>query len=245
MDRFDCRVPAALQEVPCRQFKHGTWREFSDVVTPEHSLFIKWQDDAPRELLTFPEECQKLVLGHARLEYCTPAERPVITHKDGNVYHMRAEKTETCAPANRKGQGIPAPTILDCMREFIASEGKWEATGCFHRAAVWNPQTGTFIAQAEDIGRHNCIDRLAGDALLRKASLDGMFLFVSARATASLVRKAVRAGFAAMVSRSAVTTAGIANADEAGMALAGFAREIRFTVFTDKNGQIQDSHRGE
>jgi len=70
--------------------------------------------------------------------------------------------------------------------------------------------------------------------------LAGQVLYVTARATASLVGKAVRSGYAVMVSRSAVTTAGVETARKAGMTLLGFSRENRFSIFTDTHARIGD-----
>lgn len=233
---------ARLRELTCRQYKNGAWRDFTDIVTPEYPVYLQWPDAPTRELLTFPEGCDRLALGHALLELCAPGEHPAITATDGDTYTL-APIAAPAAPQPPTLSPIPAETILDCMKRFIAGEGRWEATGCFHRAAVWDPASGEFITQAEDIGRHNCIDRLAGWSVEKDRPLAGLMLFVSARATTSLVRKAVQAGFSAMVSRSAVTTSGVATAREAGMTLAGFAREIRFTVFTDPRGRFDDPAR--
>jgi len=124
------------------------------------------------------------------------------------------------------------------MAAFISSPGRWEGTGCFHRAALFDPGSRTFARRAEDIGRHNCLDRLAGYAAREDDSLARYALFVSARMTASLAAKAARAGFRMIVSRSAVTTAAIDAAQDAGVTLAGFARENRFTVFADPAERI-------
>lgn len=233
------REGSGLHEVACRQFKNGAWRDFTDVVTPEAELCLRWPDRPAVRLLAFPENLSRLALGHAMLELCAPGEMPHVTARNGDEWTL-APVSDTRRLADAPPASVDAERILACMTEFIAGEGRWEATGCFHRAAVWNPATQAFVAQAEDIGRHNCIDRLAGWSVENATRLDGMFLFVSARATASLVHKATACGFAAMVSRSAVTTSGLATARTAGMALAGFAREIRFTVFTDPAGRILD-----
>jgi FdhD protein len=125
----------------------------------------------------------------------------------------------------------------------VAGAGNWEATGCFHRAGILDPGAGRFLKVVEDIGRHNCMDRLAGWMLAAGAAPSGLALFASCRFTASLLAKVVRAGFGLAVSRSALTTAALDLARSQGLALAGFAREGRFTVFHDPAGVIADPGR--
>ncbi|MEG6506062.1 formate dehydrogenase accessory sulfurtransferase FdhD [Nitratidesulfovibrio sp. 1201_IL3209] len=133
-----------------------------------------------------------------------------------------------------------AAVLLDAMRAFMGEEGLWDGTGCFHRAGVYDPVQGRLLRRAEDIGRHNCIDRLAGWAAREGVDLAPRLLLVSARVTASLFAKARRAGFSFIVSRSAVTTASVDMATEQGVTLVGFARdrEERFTVFADAGGRV-------
>jgi FdhD protein len=116
--------------------------------------------------------------------------------------------------------------------------GHFNTTGCFHRAALYDPATRAFIHHTEDIGRHNCLDRLAGWAFDQRLTPSAFALFVTARATASLVTKAVHSGYGVMISRSAVTTGAVALARAAGMTLIGFSRENRFSVFTDPHARI-------
>ncbi len=225
-----------------RQFKEGAWRDFDDVFAPEEHLRLHWAQGDPKELLAFPDRgdgWRHLALGHAWLDLCPEGQRPVLVAQDGDDFHLEPR------PHAEGAVVAPCPvlapeTILAAMADFIQGAGRWDDTGCFHRMAVYAPLERRFVKRVEDIGRHNCLDRVAGHCL--EAGLDprGLVLFVSARATGSLVAKAVRAGFAMMVSRSAVTSGGMRRAKAGGLTLLGFAREIRFTVFTDSRGLVQD-----
>jgi FdhD protein len=136
---------------------------------------------------------------------------------------------------------LAARDILRAMERFIAEDGHWDATGSFHKAGILDPATGELIHAVEDIGRHNCLDRLTGYCA-RKRTVPGSFvLLVTARITGSLYAKARRAGFAFMVSRSAVTGASLLAAREEGTTLVGFCRpnEGRLTVFQDGRNRIR------
>ncbi|WP_051445106.1 formate dehydrogenase accessory sulfurtransferase FdhD [Desulfocurvus vexinensis] len=228
-------APGGLLRLACRQFKDGAWRDFADTVTPEAPVVLHWPGRDPVRLWAFAEDLDALALGHALLELCRPGQRPRLVQRKGDEFLLAPDTAPAPAPAPGPLPLEPAQ-VLDAMAGFIQAGGRWDDTGCFHRAAVFDPGARRFVHHVEDIGRHNCIDRLAGWALESGEPLPGRLLFVSARATASLAAKAARAGFGAMVSRSAVTTAGIAAAAGAGLSLAGFARAARFTVFTDPAG---------
>lgn len=225
-----------------RQFKQGTWRDLEDLLAPEEVLRIHWPGQQPKELLAFPDgenAWRRLALGHALLDICPPGQRPVLRSVQDADFHLEPEDAPVASGAAAFAP-LEAGVLLERMGEFIQAEGKWEHTGCFHRMALFDPIAGAFVAQVEDIGRHNCLDRLAGFCLEQDISPQGLALFASARATGSLVSKAVRAGFALLVSRSAVTTAGMRRAEQGGLTLVGFAREIRFTVFADPRGLVLD-----
>jgi len=82
------------------------------------------------------------------------------------------------------------------------------------------------------------VDRLVGLALTQGIDLGQGVFFGSARITFSLLQKLVKAGFKVLVSKSAVTTASVKLAREKRITLVGFAREERFTVFSDELQRI-------
>ncbi|WP_461211300.1 formate dehydrogenase accessory sulfurtransferase FdhD [Desulfocurvus sp. DL9XJH121] len=235
-------VPPAqggLDKASCRRFEDGAWRDFVDTVSPEARVVIRWPGAEPVVLWAHPHEPETLALGHARVELCPPGCVPVMEGVEGLEFSM-APRREPLQGLIPRPKAIAPDDVLAAMDGFMAQEGGWEATGCFHRAAFLEPYSRQFLKFAEDVGRHNCIDRLAGWALREGIHPALGIIFVSARVTASLAGKLAAAGFSAVVSRSAVTTAGVGIAHARRMTLAGFARPGRFTVFTDREGRILD-----
>lgn len=147
------------------------------------------------------------------------------------------------APLPALPERISAQALLEHMTAFIRAPGLWDNTGCFHRAALLDIGSGRTVRVAEDIGRHNCIDRLAGYAALHDPvglHPSRFVLLISSRITASLYHKARRAGFSCMVSRSAVTSGSYKAALADGVSLLGFCRpeDARLTVFADAENRI-------
>ena len=228
-----------LAQLPCRQFKNGSWRTFQDEAAPEIPVALAVEGGPDKTLWAFPDGLADLALGHALLDLCPVGKIPVLTTLGPQSFGVRFLPGALPA-ASPWPQALSPQDVLSGAAQFMGMAGRWDATGCFHRAALYDPARKTFVHHVEDIGRHNCLDRLAGWALAGNLPLTGQVLYVTARATASLVGKAARSGYAVMVSRSAVTTAGVETARKAGMTLLGFSRENRFSIFTDTHGRISN-----
>lgn len=260
------RAPGVMpRPVSVRRYKDAAWGDVDDVLSREVPVRVEWSPEpgeagiaaGAARLWAWPHGLADLALGHVLLDRVHPA----VTGQEPGAWGIRHAGSVTEASvggalaflvALREARPADVPhapgatppmraaVLLDAMRAFMGEEGLWDGTGCFHRAGVYDPLQGCLLRRAEDIGRHNCIDRLAGWAAREGVDLAPRLLLVSARVTASLFAKARRAGFSFIVSRSAVTTGSVDMATEQGVTLVGFARdrEERFTVFADAGGRV-------
>lgn len=118
-----------------------------------------------------------------------------------------------------------APEVL------AAGQPSFARTGAVHAAAALTSE-GELLVLAEDVGRHNAVDKVIG-GLLSSGRLSGAaILVVSGRTSFEIVQKAAVAGFSAVVAVSGPTTLAVDLADRAGLVLAGFARSGRLNVYT-------------
>ncbi|MGE4535808.1 MAG: formate dehydrogenase accessory sulfurtransferase FdhD [Desulfovibrio sp.] len=231
---------ALTRKVPCRRFKDGRWREITDDVAEEVRVTVRLAGVGACRLFASPIDPEGLALGHAALDMLGPGRIPVMARAGGLCFDLETAPDTRPEPDPSLPGTLAAPAMLALVTRFIAAPGLWDGTGCFHRAGLYDPRTDDFVARAEDIGRHNCLDRLAGFGLRQGIALPEHILFLSCRVTASMMEKALRAGLRLIVSRSAVTGAAVSLAREHGVTLVGFARdaESRFTVFADAAGRI-------
>jgi FdhD protein len=113
-----------------------------------------------------------------------------------------------------------------------ARQAGFEGTGGLHAAGLFTAG-GDCVMSAEDVGRHNAVDKVVGQMLLDdRLPLADLVLAVSGRVSYEIVQKAWLAGIGLVCAVSAPTSLAVDLADRAGITLLGFARDGGFNVYT-------------
>lgn len=120
---------------------------------------------------------------------------------------------------------LAAPCRLEERQDSFAR------TGGLHAAAV-QAVDGTVLAHAEDVGRHNAVDKVLGKLLYTDRAGEAALLAVSGRVSFEIVQKAAAANLPLVVAVSAPTSLAVDLADRAGITLAAFVRAERMNVYT-------------
>ena len=127
------------------------------------------------------------------------------------------------AVAHQPARGaVPAAETLRALfKQLFASGVRYNETGGIHAAALTNG--AALLFHAEDIGRHNAVDKVIGAAVLARTPIAGFGLLVTGRISAELAFKASRAGLAWVATPSVPSTLAVTVAQRSGMILVGRA----------------------
>jgi len=125
------------------------------------------------------------------------------------------------------------PSILIALPNRLrAAQAAFDMTGGLHAAALFACD-GNLVEVAEDVGRHNAVDKVIGRMLLREAlPLSSHILCVSGRTSYEIVQKAVIAGIPLVAAVSAPSSLAIDLAAASGLTLVGFVRGDSFNIYT-------------
>ena len=121
--------------------------------------------------------------------------------------------------------------ILALTRDFQRRSETYRATGGVHSAALCD--TRNIIVFNEDIGRHNAMDKVFGECLLKDIPTDDCLVITSGRISSEILLKVTRRNIPVLISKSAPTSLGVRMANELGVTLVGFVRGKRANVYTN------------
>ncbi len=125
---------------------------------------------------------------------------------------------------------IESTAITSLMKSFERKSIGFKSTGGVHSAAL---SDGTAITVfCEDIGRHNALDKVIGEALFKNIPMEESIVLVSGRISSEIMYKIQKMGSPMIVSRSAPTSMAIELAKTMHVTLVGFVRGKRMNVYT-------------
>lgn len=249
-----------FRKIKITQFTHEKVTQIDDAVATEYPLTLHLNGEEWMTLLCSPDALDYLICGFLKSEGLIRNSREItaltidqekgqgwITVRDLNPLalqlHGRRAQTSGCAKGTTFYQALDAITLspntstmtvgfnalAELMTGFNSASPVFKATGGVHSCAICSA-TEMLLLQ-EDIGRHNALDKLIGEAMMTGLSLEDKLLLTSGRISSEILLKSARAGLSVVVSRSAPTDLAIREAEKLGITLVGFLRGKRGNVY--------------
>lgn len=129
---------------------------------------------------------------------------------------------------------VAAETMYGLPDALRASQPIFSRTGGLHAAGIFD-ESGSLVYLKEDIGRHNAVDKVVGEALMRDGlPLSRHILLVSGRVSFEIMQKAARGGIPIVGAISAPSSLAVDFAKEFGMTLVGLLRGRSMNVYAGK-----------
>jgi FdhD protein len=174
--------------------------------------------------------CQDFGAANVRIKGVLPERlKPVLTSGCGTGISFSLPGGASPQLPQPPRTPFPPAVIFSLMQQLAKQAEQYKSHGGIHSAAVG--RDGEMLLYAEDIGRHNTLDRIAGEALLKGIDLAGAMLVTSGRVSSEMVAKAALLGIALIASRTSPTDMAIRLCREQGICLVGYVRGGRFTVY--------------
>lgn len=124
--------------------------------------------------------------------------------------------------------------LIDMQNDFFSMQDVYNRTGATHAAGIYDA-SGSSIAYAEDVGRHNALDKCVGRLLIENRLEEAVYCMLSSRLSYEMVMKGARAGISVLAGVSAPTSFAVKLARSKGITLIGFLRNGRFNVYSGES----------
>ncbi len=248
-------IKGATPDIIRSLFSSGEWLRTSTTVPEEMALTIYIDNEELVTILCTPSKLTCLVVGFLYSEGIIADMSDVASMRvceEDSLADVRLSKPGYTPPAQRTlssgcGGGVSFATevqrvnsdlavtpaeVLSLVKQLNEQAELYRHCGGIHTAALGD--TKNLMVVAEDIGRHNTLDKIAGECLLLGLSTKDRLLLTTGRISSEMLSKAARMETPIIVSRSSPTDRAISLAQDARITLIGYVRGSRLSVYSHK-----------
>lgn len=213
----ECGVPESLALAAGFAFTEGIVERVSDIVN----------------MSVCPERADVVRMVLANPEGVAVRRRNVVMNSSCGVCGGRdqLEAGMACTAQVPDTVRLSVADFLPIRDAMLEHQGIFGRTGGAHGAAVFDRELRV-VAVAEDLGRHNALDKVIGYRFLSGLGFDGCGVYISSRISYEMVAKSVRAGFEVVAAISAPSSMAIDLAERFGITLCGFVRGTSAKVYS-------------
>ncbi len=235
-------------------WKAGGLREVKGQVVREQPLTVYVNGQRFITLLASPQKLDCLVVGYLWLEKViggfADIRRLAVSEVDGRAdveltrdVELPKERilTSGCGggitfridprlfPRVESALRVEPRRLFERMKDLYQRAVAYRTSRGIHGAALAEPDRLVFMA--EDVGRHNAVDKVVGEALLAGAPLRDRILLNTGRISSEMLLKGARMGVPLVVSRTSPTEMAVSLAEQLGITVVGYLQHDSFNVY--------------
>lgn len=184
--------------------------------------------DGPEELRELDVDAEQGVVDVVITKPLVKPTKRVFTSGCGTglTFTLRLARYTPCTDDLR----LAPEQIFPLMQQLFAGATMYNTSRGIHAVALSDSQGVLLLA--EDVGRHNALDKVLGEALLKGLPTAGRLVLSSGRISSEMLRKGAYMGVSCIISRTSPTTLSIEAAKRIGITLIGYVRRQSFNVYT-------------
>ncbi len=148
----------------------------------------------------------------------------------GGMTSVEAQISLPKIPEISNGVLLSPGQVDELVNKLMEAQVLYKQSGGVHTSLLTDG-AGNRVT-AEDIGRHNTLDKIAGRCLLENVQFKRRILLTTGRISSEMLQKAARLQSALVISRTSPSSLSISLAEAYGITLIGYARRNRFTIYT-------------
>lgn len=223
-----------IQRIKITRLENTANKTVFDFIAVEQEIILKVGASSTFRFLSTPIDLKALVTGflftQGIIANATAIKKIKLTPNFITVTLQK--KTKPQAVNRRKKCSAFLPVLIFKLMSALQKKQKiFPLTGGAHAALIFDAR-GKELAFAEDVARHNAIDKVIGKCLLNETLKDAFGIVLSSRVTLELVKKIARAKIQLIASVSAPSSLAVKAAKTSGITLCGFVRGTRMNVYT-------------
>lgn len=243
------------RDIESYKFVNGKWRQALLSVPTEMAFTIFINSQELVTILCTPVKLNCLVIGYLFSEGIIGSLKDIASMRvceDDSLADVKLNKTDFVLPPRRvltSGCGggvsfnshireekivsdikIEPEKILQLNQEMLKSAVLYNQSGGIHTSAI--SDANTILVIGEDIGRHNTLDKILGECLLRKIPTKDKIILTSGRVSSEMLHKTARMQIPLIVSLTSPTEQAVNLARNIDITLVGYARGNHLTAYS-------------
>ncbi len=247
-------IPGIAPDMETYNYIDGKWQKLSLAVPREIALTIYVNNQELVSSLCTPNKLNCLVLGYLYSENVISGMSDVLSMRiceEESLADIRLNKTDFVLPQKRiltsgcgggvsltsdepetiiSGLKVMPSQIINLMEKMLMEADIYRISGGIHTSALCDEEN--ILVISEDIGRHNTLDKIQGECLLRKLSTNNRIIVTSGRLSSEMVRKAGKMETPVIASLTSPTERAIILAKKLGITLIGYTKGKRMSVYS-------------